>query len=178
MVVESRARPAPHPQAGHPCPGCGAVIPDPPGVNRPSEGASPGCWAAYGDLVARDPVKPGNSDLCLEWPGPAEAAVEHLRGHGVAVEAGPLERPGARGRGTSVYFRDPDGNRVELQVDNFATAEQANDFMREHYAENPIGILFDPEELIARYEAGEPLEALRQRPKLPPGKTPLDMMRD
>jgi catechol-2,3-dioxygenase len=79
---------------------------------------------------------------------------------------------------TSMYYRDPDGNRVELQVDNFATAEEANDFMRAHYAENPIGILFEPEELIARYEAGEPLESLRRRPLLPPGKTPLDMMRD
>jgi catechol 2,3-dioxygenase-like lactoylglutathione lyase family enzyme len=67
-----------------------------------------------GDLVARDPVGPGNSDLCLEWPGPAEEAVEHLRLHGVEVEAGPVERPGARGRGTSVYFRDPDGTLLEL----------------------------------------------------------------
>jgi catechol 2,3-dioxygenase-like lactoylglutathione lyase family enzyme len=67
-----------------------------------------------GDLVARDPVRPGNSDLCLEWPGPAEEAVEHLRGHGVRIEAGPVERPGARGRGRSVYFRDPDGTLLEL----------------------------------------------------------------
>ncbi len=78
----------------------------------------------------------------------------------------------------SMYYRDPDGNRAELQVDNFATAEEANEFMRTHYAENPIGILFEPEELIARFEAGEPLESLRRRPSLPPGKTPLDMMRD
>jgi hypothetical protein len=65
-----------------------------------------------------------------------------------------------------------------LQVDNFAAAEEANDFMRVHFAENPIGILFDPEELIKRYEAGVPLEELRERPPLPAGKTPLDMMRD
>lgn len=30
------------------------MIPVPPGLWRPSEGASPGCWAAYGDLVARE----------------------------------------------------------------------------------------------------------------------------
>jgi catechol-2,3-dioxygenase len=78
----------------------------------------------------------------------------------------------------SMYYRDPDGNRIELQVDNFAAAEEANDFMRVHFAENPIGILFDPEELIKRYEAGVPLEELRERPPLPAGKTPLDMMRD
>jgi catechol-2,3-dioxygenase len=79
---------------------------------------------------------------------------------------------------TSMYYRDPDGNRVELQVDNFATAEEATEFMRQNFAENSIGILFEPEELIKRWEAGEPMEALRRRPKLPPGKTPLDMMRD
>ncbi|HVL37413.1 MAG TPA: VOC family protein [Burkholderiales bacterium] len=79
---------------------------------------------------------------------------------------------------TSMYYRDPDGNRVELQIDNFATAEEATEFMRQNFAENPIGILFEPEELVARYERGEPAESLRRRPKLPPGKTPLDMMRD
>lgn len=36
------------------CPGCGAAIPHPGGVKQPTVGASPGCWAAYGDLVARE----------------------------------------------------------------------------------------------------------------------------
>ena len=62
-----------------------------------------------GDFVAREPVRPGNSDLCFVWEGPIEAAVEHLQVRGVAVEAGPVERAGARGRGLSVYFRDPEG---------------------------------------------------------------------
>jgi ribonuclease HI/catechol 2,3-dioxygenase-like lactoylglutathione lyase family enzyme len=65
-------------------------------------------------IVARDPVLPGNSDLCFVWPGLAEAAAEHLRRHGVEVELGPVERHGARGTGTSVYFRDPDGTLLEL----------------------------------------------------------------
>jgi catechol 2,3-dioxygenase-like lactoylglutathione lyase family enzyme len=67
-----------------------------------------------GSLVARRPVQPGNSDLCFVWRGPIEAAVEHLAGHGVALEAGPVPRDGAAGRGTSVYFRDPDGSLLEL----------------------------------------------------------------
>ena len=67
-----------------------------------------------GDLVAREPVRAGNSDLCFVWEGPIEAAVEHLLARGVAVEAGPVERAGARGRGLSVYFRDPDGSLLEL----------------------------------------------------------------
>jgi catechol 2,3-dioxygenase-like lactoylglutathione lyase family enzyme len=64
--------------------------------------------------VARERVRPGNSDLCFVWPGPVEDAVEHLRRHGVEVEEGPVPRPGARGRGTSVYFRDPDGSLLEF----------------------------------------------------------------
>jgi catechol 2,3-dioxygenase-like lactoylglutathione lyase family enzyme len=65
-------------------------------------------------IVARDPVRPGNSDLCFVWTGGADAAVEHLRSHGVEIELGPVERPGARGVGRSVYFRDPDGALLEL----------------------------------------------------------------
>lgn len=67
-----------------------------------------------GDPVARDPVRPGNSDLCFTWDGPIEAAVSHLESRGVEVELGPVARDGARGGGTSVYFRDPDGSLLEL----------------------------------------------------------------
>ncbi len=64
--------------------------------------------------VARLPVLPGNSDLCFEWQGPIADAIAHLTRHGVAIERGPLERFGAQGRGTSVYFRDPDGSLMEF----------------------------------------------------------------
>jgi len=63
---------------------------------------------------AADPVRPGNSDLCFRWGGPIDGAVEHLRERGVEVELGPVDRPGARGLGRSVYFRDPDGTLLEL----------------------------------------------------------------
>jgi catechol 2,3-dioxygenase-like lactoylglutathione lyase family enzyme len=64
--------------------------------------------------VARLPVQPGNSDLCLVWRGPIEEAIEHLRQHDVEIETGPVERLGAQGDGTSVYFRDPDGSLLEF----------------------------------------------------------------
>jgi catechol 2,3-dioxygenase-like lactoylglutathione lyase family enzyme len=64
--------------------------------------------------VAKLPVQPGNSDLCFEWPGPIDEAREHLQRNGVEVEMGPVERAGARGTGTSVYFRDPDGSLLEF----------------------------------------------------------------
>jgi catechol 2,3-dioxygenase-like lactoylglutathione lyase family enzyme len=65
---------------------------------------------------AVDPVRPGNSDLCLVWDGTVEEAVAHLEARGVDVELGPVPRTGARGTGTSVYFRDPDGSLLELIV--------------------------------------------------------------
>jgi catechol 2,3-dioxygenase-like lactoylglutathione lyase family enzyme len=64
--------------------------------------------------VARERVRPGNSDLCLVWGGTPEQAVAHLERHGVEVVEGPVARAGARGDGTSVYFRDPDGSLLEF----------------------------------------------------------------
>lgn len=65
---------------------------------------------------AVNPAGPGGSDLCFAWPGTLDDLTEHLWRNGVEVELGPLEREGAQGYGTSVYFRDPDGNLLELIV--------------------------------------------------------------
>lgn len=40
---------------------------------------------------------------------------EYLSSHQVAIREGPVARWGARGRATSVYFLDPDGNEVEIR---------------------------------------------------------------
>jgi catechol 2,3-dioxygenase-like lactoylglutathione lyase family enzyme len=64
--------------------------------------------------VARLPVAPGNSDICFEWSGRIADAIAHLERHGIAIEAGPMQRFGAKGEGTSVYFRDPDGSLMEF----------------------------------------------------------------
>jgi catechol-2,3-dioxygenase len=79
---------------------------------------------------------------------------------------------------TSMYYKDPDGSRVELQVDNLPAAEAIDAWMRSgEFAANPIGVIFDPEELVTRYEAGEPMASLTKRPVLPPGSNPFDQLR-
>jgi catechol 2,3-dioxygenase-like lactoylglutathione lyase family enzyme len=58
---------------------------------------------------------PGSADLCFRWDGPLEVAAAALAAAGVAIELGPVPRPAADGSpGASLYFRDPDGNLLEL----------------------------------------------------------------
>ncbi len=65
---------------------------------------------------ALDRTFPNMNHFCLalekrDWT----AMLERLAAGGVEIEAGPMTLSGARGDGTSVYVRDPDGNRVELR---------------------------------------------------------------
>ncbi|CAJ2499688.1 Uu.00g025410.m01.CDS01 [Anthostomella pinea] len=70
---------------------------------------------------------------------------------------------------TSIYYQDPDGNMLETQVDNFDTAEGANDYMSGGaFAENPFGVDFDPEDMIRRLQSGEPEVELKKRPNIGP----------
>lgn len=56
----------------------------------------------------------GAGDFCLITEQPVESVIAHLKACGVAIEVGPVPRFGALGKMTSVYFRDPDGNLVEV----------------------------------------------------------------
>jgi catechol 2,3-dioxygenase-like lactoylglutathione lyase family enzyme len=62
---------------------------------------------------ARVPTQ-GAGDFCLVAAAPLQAVIEHLHREGIAIEAGPVARRGALGPMRSVYFRDPDGNLVEV----------------------------------------------------------------
>lgn len=64
--------------------------------------------------VAAQRAPTGAFDLCFRFEGSPQEAIAHLRGAGVEPELGPVARTGARGDGDSVYFRDPDGNLLEL----------------------------------------------------------------
>ena len=62
---------------------------------------------------ARHPTQ-GSGDFCLIAAAPLTAVVAHLEAAGIAIEVGPVPRRGAQGPLISVYFRDPDGNLVEI----------------------------------------------------------------
>ncbi|OQU95830.1 hypothetical protein CLAIMM_01997 [Cladophialophora immunda] len=82
--------------------------------------------------------------------------------------------PVNHGPTTSIYYRDPDGNMLETQVDNFDSPEEATEFMKSKYfAENPIGTDFDPEEYISRLRAGESERDLKRRVEIGPRGIPV-----
>jgi len=72
----------------------------------------------------------------------------------------------------SFYYQDPDGNRIELQVET-CNSRDAFDFMRsEAFANNPVGVEVDPETLLALYRAGASEAELTARPEGKPSPIP------
>jgi catechol 2,3-dioxygenase-like lactoylglutathione lyase family enzyme len=57
---------------------------------------------------------PGSADLCFITDVPLPEVIAHLSVEGVAIIEGPVERTGATGPILSIYFRDPDGNLIEV----------------------------------------------------------------
>ena len=65
---------------------------------------------------------------------------------------------------TSLYYHDPDGNEVELSVDNFPTKEECSDFVKSEKMREilvpPFGDVFDPDELARAFHQGASDEEL------------------
>lgn len=121
-----------------------------------------------GDAV--DHAKPGVNHVAYTYAGLGDLLghYERLRDEGIlpywSVNHGPT---------VSMYYRDPDGNQMEFQVDAFATPEEATRWMGgPAFAENPIGVDYDPGELLAQLRAGVPEAELLARPDGPMAAIP------
>ncbi len=66
------------------------------------------------------------------------------------------------GATTSLYYRDPDGNQIETQTDNYNTrAELVGFFDSDEFRANPLGVQFDADRLVELYRDGRPEEELK-----------------
>jgi catechol-2,3-dioxygenase len=74
----------------------------------------------------------------------------------------------------SLYYQDPDGNRMEFQVDCCANAAEAHVYMNSHsFAANPVGVEVDFDSLLAQYRKGVAPQTLLLQPEGPPAKIPM-----
>lgn len=83
-----------------------------------------------------------------------------LKAHGILPHAS-LDH----GITSSFYYEDPDGNSVELQVDNFGDWQESSEWIRSspQFAANPIGTPVDPAQMVAAREAGASFAEIHQR---------------
>lgn len=107
--------------------------------------------------VERQPGEAGVNHVAYTWRDLGELLDTYKRLKGMGILPW---RPIRHGLTLSMYYRDPDGNGLEFQIDMMDLA-QAGEFMRsDTFARDPVGQLFDPDELLARYEAGDPVDDL------------------
>lgn len=79
----------------------------------------------------------------------------------------------------SLYYQDPDGNRVQIQWDVNSSAEQMERFQNDpSFVTNPFGAPFDPEDLLRAYESGASIETILKIPQYPAGTAFKDIMNE
>lgn len=109
------------------------------------------------DGASADRSRAGLNHLAYTWGNLGELLDTYVRLKARGIL--PV-RPIRHGFTLSMYYRDPDGNGLEFQVD-LMTPDQANHFMTtDAFARNPVGEAFDPDQLVARYRSGEAVDDL------------------
>jgi catechol 2,3-dioxygenase-like lactoylglutathione lyase family enzyme len=110
-----------------------------------------------GDERARRDSDVGVHHVAYTWKNLGELidTYKRLKAAGI-VPAQPIRH----GLTLSLYYADPDKNMMEFQID-LMESQAANAFMTgPAFAKNPIGEGFDPDQLVARFEAGQPVDDL------------------
>jgi catechol-2,3-dioxygenase len=136
---------------------------------------------AFPDLVD-DPDKDTRTGLhhtAFEY-----ASFEDLNASYVRLEDAGIEPAFCLDHGMtlSYYYRDPDGNHVELQVDNFGDWVKSSAYMREspEFAADPIGNFVDPARVAQAAAAGASFDEIHARAmagELTPAAPPLEVPR-
>jgi catechol 2,3-dioxygenase-like lactoylglutathione lyase family enzyme len=122
---------------------------------------------ASGATAPKKPDGVGVHHVAYTWKNLGELfdTYKRLKSYGILPAA-----PVRHGLTLSLYYRDPDGNMMEFQIDLMDMA-RADEFMRgAAFAANPVGEPFDPEKLAARYEEGKPVDDLVFRSDQPQSK--------
>lgn len=102
-----------------------------------------------GDTPSHGEIGVNHVAFTFENLGDLLATYERLKAEGI-LPYWPIHH----GPTLSLYYQDPDGNRIEFQVDA-CSLDEANAFMKsEAFEKNPLGVVIDPEDLISRYRGG------------------------
>jgi catechol-2,3-dioxygenase len=116
---------------------------------------------AIGEVPGLEPPNPraaGFDHIAFSYRSMEELLATYVRLKAAGIE--PYYKID-HGPTTSLYYKDPDGNQIELQVDNFPTQAGAHEYFRSRaFAENPLGVEVDPDALVERWRAGEPPQTL------------------
>jgi catechol-2,3-dioxygenase len=112
-----------------------------------------------------DPEKENHTGLhhsAFEYAGFDELNSSYLRLKETGIEP---EFCIDHGMTFSYYYADPDGNRVELQVDNFGDWAKSTEWMRtsEEFKANPIGQFVDPDKVASDHAAGVEFEEIHAK---------------
>ncbi len=112
-----------------------------------------------GPLDANSGKQTGLHHVAFTYAGPEELTANYLRLKELGITP---HRCVNHGVTTSMYYHDPDHNSVELLIDNFATQRAGHAYMksRRNTDKNPVGIAYEPDELVARVRDGVKLEEL------------------
>ena len=114
-----------------------------------------------GGLPERTPVTVGLAHSAFTFECLGDLVDKYLELKELGIEP---RVPVQHGVTTSLYYRDPDGNMVELQIDNFETADEATKYMKgAEYTKDSIGPSFDADNLVAAFRSGTTQEELTSR---------------
>lgn len=122
--------------------------------------------AGFPGTKDKDPTTSGLAHIAFTFSGLKELATsyEQRKAHGI-VPFWCINH----GTTTSLYYRDPDGNEIETQVDNFDDNAEATEYMTSPaFMENPFGVEFNPDDLVVRVRSGEDEKQIKKRPDVGP----------